>query len=147
MTMVSASVSTADVLITDMPLSNIRVLDLTRIISGPFCSALLADMGAEVIKVEPRETGDPVRAQGELKDGLSWYFANYNRNKKSITLDMYSQAGKDVYTAFALRMGLFIVVTLYACLMLRLLEPQPRTPRKPGFLHRYSPGRLKRSPP
>jgi crotonobetainyl-CoA:carnitine CoA-transferase CaiB-like acyl-CoA transferase len=96
MTMVSASVPTTDALNTDMPLSNIRVLDLTRIISGPFCSALLADMGAEVIKVEPRETGDPVRAQGELKDGLSWYFANYNRNKKSITLDMYSQAGKDV---------------------------------------------------
>lgn len=93
MTMVSAFASSAS---TDMPLSNIRVLDLTRIISGPFCSALLADMGAEVIKVEPREVGDPVRKQGELRDGLSWYFANYNRNKKSITLDMYSQAGKDV---------------------------------------------------
>lgn len=58
-----------------------------------------------------------------------------------------SVAGKDVYTAFAVRMGLFIVVTLYACLMLRLLEPQPRTPRKPGLLHRYLPARLKRSPP
>ncbi|MFD4839978.1 DUF2955 domain-containing protein [Achromobacter sp. NPDC058515] len=58
-----------------------------------------------------------------------------------------SVAGKDVYTAFAVRMGLFIAVTLYACLMLRLLEPQPRAPRKPGFFRRLPFGRLNRSPP
>jgi len=79
-----------------MPLSGFRILDLTRIISGPFCTSLLADMGAEVIKIETPGEGDPVRAQGVIRDGLSWYFANYNRNKKSVTLDLYSEEGKAV---------------------------------------------------
>jgi crotonobetainyl-CoA:carnitine CoA-transferase CaiB-like acyl-CoA transferase len=79
-----------------MPLSGFRILDLTRIISGPFCTSLLADMGAEVIKIEAPGEGDPVRAQGVIRNGLSWYFANYNRNKKSVTLDLYSEEGKAV---------------------------------------------------
>lgn len=79
-----------------MPLTGIRVLDLTRIISGPYCTSILADMGAEVIKIEPPGEGDPIRRQGVVKDGLSWYFANYNRNKRSVTLDLYSAEGKDI---------------------------------------------------
>ncbi|WP_449580788.1 CoA transferase, partial [Pseudomonas aeruginosa] len=73
----------------------IRVLDLTRIISGPYCTSILADMGAEVIKIEAPGEGDPIRRQGVIKDGLSWYFANYNRNKRSVTLDLYSVQGKE----------------------------------------------------
>jgi CoA:oxalate CoA-transferase len=76
------------------PLDGIRVVDLTRVLSGPFCSMLLGDMGAEVIKIEPPGKGDPVREQGTLKDGLSWYFASFNRNKKSVTLDLYEEEGK-----------------------------------------------------
>ena len=79
-----------------MPLSGIRVVDLTRILAGPFCTQLLADLGAEVIKVEPPGRGDPVRAQGAIKDGLSWYYAQFNRNKKSLTLDLYSDEGRAV---------------------------------------------------
>ena len=79
-----------------MPLSGIRVVDLTRIIAGPFCTQLLADLGAEVIKIEPPGRGDPVRGQGAIKDGLSWYFVQFNRNKKSITLDLYTDQGKAV---------------------------------------------------
>lgn len=75
-------------------LAGIRVVDLTRILAGPFCTQLLADMGAEVIKVEP-PTGDPVRGQGAMVDGYSWYFAQFNRNKKSVVLDLYSDEGKD----------------------------------------------------
>lgn len=70
-----------------MPLSGVKVLDLTRVLSGPFCTALLGDMGADVIKVEAPE-GDQVRRQGVIKDGLSWYFAQFNRNKRSIRLDL-----------------------------------------------------------
>ncbi len=77
-----------------MALSGIRVVDLTRILAGPFCTLLLADMGAEVIKVETPKGGDPVRGQGAIKDGLSWYFAQFNRNKKSVVLDLYSEDGK-----------------------------------------------------
>ncbi len=79
-----------------MPLSGIRVVDLTRILAGPFCTQLLADLGAEVIKVEQPGRGDPVRDQGVIRDGLSWYFAQFNRNKKSITLDLYEDEGKRV---------------------------------------------------
>ncbi len=70
-----------------MPLSGVRVLDLTRVLSGPFCTALLGDMGADVIKVEAPE-GDSVRRQGAIKDGLSWYFAQFNRNKRGMQLDL-----------------------------------------------------------
>ncbi len=79
-----------------MPLNGIKVLDLTRIISGPYCTALLADLGAEVIKIESPGGGDPVRAQGVTKEGISWYFANYNRNKKSVAIDLYTPEGKSI---------------------------------------------------
>jgi CoA:oxalate CoA-transferase len=79
-----------------VPLSGIRVIDLTRILAGPFCTQLLADLGAEVIKVEPPGRGDPVRGQGAIRDGLSWYYAQFNRNKKSLTLDLYGDAGRAV---------------------------------------------------
>src|SRR5215470_7948546 len=77
-----------------MHLQGIRVVDLTRILSGPFCSLLLADMGAEVLKVEP-PGGDPLRGQGAIVEGLSWYFAAFNRNKRSIVLNLRSPAGKE----------------------------------------------------
>jgi len=57
---------------------------------------LLGDMGADVIKIEPPGEGDPLRTQGAIKDGLSWYFASFNRNKKSLTLDLYSKEGKEI---------------------------------------------------
>ena len=77
-----------------MHLQGVRVVDLTRILSGPFCTLLLADMGAEVIKVEP-PGGDPLRAQGVIVEGLSWYFAAFNRNKRSIVLNLRSAAGQE----------------------------------------------------
>ena len=75
-------------------LSDIKVIDLTRVLSGPFCTMLLADMGAEVIKIEPPK-GDNVRNQGDMIDGYSSYFAQFNRNKKSVILDLYKETDKD----------------------------------------------------
>ena len=75
-------------------LSGIKIIDLTRVISGPFCTLLLADMGAEVIKIEPPK-GDNVRNQGEFVDGYSSYFAQFNRNKKSVVLDLYQNDDKE----------------------------------------------------
>ena len=64
------------------PLQGIRVLDLTRVLSGPYCTMLLADMGSEVIKIEsPR--GDDSRAYPPFDKGISAYYANLNRNKKA----------------------------------------------------------------
>ncbi len=77
------------------PLSGVRVIDLTRVLSGPFSTMLLADMGADVIKVETGQ-GDPVRAQGDTSRGMSWYFASFNRNKRSIVLDLRTAQGKEV---------------------------------------------------
>ena len=77
-----------------MQLEGIRVLDLTRILSGPFASMFLADMGAEVIKVEDPAMGDPVRHQGAAVNGYSLYFANFNRNKRSLTLDLRHPEGQ-----------------------------------------------------
>jgi crotonobetainyl-CoA:carnitine CoA-transferase CaiB-like acyl-CoA transferase len=79
-----------------VPLSGIRVVDLTRILAGPFCTLMLADMGAEVIKVETPGVGDPLRQQGVIKDGLSWYFAAFNRNKRSLSLNLRSEEGRAV---------------------------------------------------
>jgi crotonobetainyl-CoA:carnitine CoA-transferase CaiB-like acyl-CoA transferase len=79
-----------------VPLSGIRVIDLTRILAGPFCTMMLADMGADVIKVETPGIGDPLRQQGAIRDGLSWYFAAFNRNKRSLSLHLRSAEGKEV---------------------------------------------------
>src|SRR5437899_8152620 len=79
-----------------MPLSGLRVVDLTRILAGPFCSMILGDMGAEVIKIEAPGEGDPVRRQGVVRDGLSWYFAGFNRNKRSLTLNLRRDEGREV---------------------------------------------------
>ena len=76
-------------------LSGIKVIDLTRVLSGPFCTMLLADMGADVIKIEPPK-GDNVRNQGDMVEGYSSYFAQFNRNKKSVILDLYVDSEKDI---------------------------------------------------
>jgi len=79
-----------------MQLEGLRVVDLTRILSGPFCSMFLADLGAEVIKIEDPDGGDPIRGQGEQRHGFSLYFASFNRNKRSVTLNLRSEQGKAV---------------------------------------------------
>jgi CoA:oxalate CoA-transferase len=79
--------------IAPQPLSGFRIIDLTRVLSGPFCTMMLGDLGANVIKVEAPE-GDSVRTQGATRDGLSWYFAGFNRNKRSIVLDLKAADGK-----------------------------------------------------
>ena len=78
-----------------MPLTGIRVVDLTRVLSGHYCSMFLADMGADVIKVETPD-GDSVRRQGAMRNGFSWYFASFNRNKRSIAIDLRADAGREV---------------------------------------------------
>ena len=78
---------------TALPLSGVRVVDLTRILSGPFCSMILGDLGADVIKIEGPRGGDPVRGQGHIRDGLSWYFAGFNRNKRSVAIDLRTPEG------------------------------------------------------
>ena len=77
-------------------LEGIRIVDLTRYIAGPYCGALLADMGAEVIKVEKPGSGEATRTVGPWKDGVSLFFPAYNRNKKSVTADLRTPQGIEV---------------------------------------------------
>src|SRR3974390_618143 len=79
-----------------LPLWGLRVVDPTRILAGPFCSMILGDMGAEVIKIETPGGGDPVRRQGVVREGLSWYFAGFNRNKRSLTLNLRRAEGREI---------------------------------------------------
>ncbi len=78
------------------PLNGIRVLDLARYISGPYCSMLLGDMGAEVIKIEKPGIGEDSRTMGPFAGDVSLYFTQYNKNKKSLTLDLRSKEGKEI---------------------------------------------------
>ncbi len=75
------------------PLSGVSVVEMTAHRAGPFCGALLADMGAEVVKIERPGAGDPARSQGVGPEGKSGYFMANNRNKKSVTLDLKSESG------------------------------------------------------
>ena len=79
-----------------MPLSGIRVLDLTRLLPGAFCTMLLADMGADVVKVEEPSGGDYMRWTPPPADGKSVLFNALNRNKRSLTLNLKSEAGRDL---------------------------------------------------
>lgn len=80
----------------ERPLSGIRVLDLTRVLAGPYCGMLLGDMGAEVIKIEEPSRGDDSRGYPPFEKGISAYFANLNRNKKSVALNLKDSKAKEV---------------------------------------------------
>ena len=81
------------------PLSGVRVLDVSRILSGPFCTMLLADLGADVIKVERPGHGDAARHLGPRVGDDSAYFISVNRGKKSITLNLFSEEGQRGFRA------------------------------------------------
>jgi crotonobetainyl-CoA:carnitine CoA-transferase CaiB-like acyl-CoA transferase len=86
-----------------LPLSGIKVLDLTRALSGPFCSMILADLGAEVIKVEPTPNGDMVRQWGPFDQDISVYYLSANRNKKGIGVDFRQAEGLALIKELALK--------------------------------------------
>ena len=78
-------------------LEGITVLDLSRVLAGPFCGMLLADFGAKVIKIEQPNKGDDSRNSPPFIDGMSSYYLNLNRNKLGITLDLKSPEGKEIF--------------------------------------------------
>ncbi len=81
------------------PLTGIRVLEVGVFMAAPFASMQLADLGAEVIKIEDPRSGDPVRASGPFVDGESSPYLRLNRNKESVALDLKSEAGKRAFLA------------------------------------------------
>jgi formyl-CoA transferase/CoA:oxalate CoA-transferase len=90
------------------PLQGIRVLDLTRVLAGPAASLALADLGAEVIKVEPPGTGDETRSFPPFRDGESHYYLSVNRGKKSIVIDLKTEAGVALVKDLAARCDILV---------------------------------------
>ncbi len=82
-------------------LEGMLVLDLTRVLAGPFCTMMLADMGATVLKIEEAGKGADERHMGPFFNGESAYYMNLNRNKKGITLDLKSAKGKELFKQLA----------------------------------------------
>ncbi|MGA0104180.1 MAG: CaiB/BaiF CoA transferase family protein, partial [Steroidobacteraceae bacterium] len=79
------------------PLSDLRVIEMGTLLAGPFCGQVLGDMGADVIKVEPPNQGDPMRVWGRQKQGEpSLWWPVVGRNKKAVTLDLRQPAGQEV---------------------------------------------------
>src|SRR5699024_3000364 len=75
-------------------LSGLKILDLSRVLAGPYCTMILGDLGAAVIKIEHRHSGNETRKWGTpFQEGVSAYYICANRNKKSITIDLKSPAG------------------------------------------------------
>ncbi|MGE5151337.1 MAG: CaiB/BaiF CoA transferase family protein [Rhodospirillaceae bacterium] len=79
------------------PLSGVTVIDLSRILAGPYCTFLMAEMGARVIKVEPPKGGDDARAYGPFVNGRATYFASVNRGKESIALDLKKDEDRAIF--------------------------------------------------
>jgi crotonobetainyl-CoA:carnitine CoA-transferase CaiB-like acyl-CoA transferase len=91
------------------PLDGLMVLDLTRVLSGPYCTMMLADMGARVIKIEQPGKGDDTRAWGPpFIDGESAYFLSINRNKESVTLDFKKPEGRELLHRFLERADVLV---------------------------------------
>ena len=89
------------------PLSKIRVLDLTQEICGPFCTQLLGDLGAEIIKIEPPQ-GDKSRRRGKSYSGTSLAYIHTNRGKKSVVLDLNRAAHRETFLRLAEKADLIV---------------------------------------
>lgn len=91
-----------------MKLAGLRVVDLSRFLPGPMLTQCMADHGAEVIKVESIDEGEPTRAVGETRDGISVFFANSNRGKKSLALDLKKPSGVEALMRLAATADVFV---------------------------------------
>lgn len=90
------------------PLEGIRVLDFTWFLAGPYATMILADLGADVVKVEAPGRGDPSRAAGPFIGEVSAYFLSINRNKRSLALDLKTDRGRDTATKLAERADVLV---------------------------------------
>jgi CoA:oxalate CoA-transferase len=89
------------------PLSGLVILDLTRVLAGPYCTMLLADLGARIVKVEPPE-GDDSRRYGPFINGISGYFTAFNRGKESIVIDLKKEADRAIFEQLATKADVLV---------------------------------------
>src|SRR5699024_1705583 len=91
-----------------LALDNVKVLDLSQIMAGPYCTMVLSDMGAEVTKIESFPNGDNSRGMSPIVNGQSYCFAMINRNKKSVALNLKSEAGIEVFRKLAIESDIIV---------------------------------------
>ena len=91
-----------------LPLAGLRVLDLSRALAGPFCATILADLGADVIKIEPTPAGEMVRGWGPFAEGISVYYLSIHRNKRSLAVNFRDDAGLDLIRSLADKVDIVI---------------------------------------
>ena len=124
----------ADAALATLPLTGVRVVEFCQIASGPYCGMLLADFGAEVIKVEPTE-GDAMRQWPPLSDGFSENFASINRGKRSITLDLKDPADRDMARRLVLESDVLVENSRPGAMQRLGLGWDWFGPRKPGLVY------------
>ncbi|MCY4403119.1 MAG: CaiB/BaiF CoA-transferase family protein [Candidatus Poribacteria bacterium] len=90
------------------PLTGLKVLDLTRVLAGPYATMILSDLGAEVIKIEQLESGDESRRFGPFKNGFSLYFMSVNRGKQSVTLNLKTERGIQIFKQLVKRSDILV---------------------------------------
>jgi crotonobetainyl-CoA:carnitine CoA-transferase CaiB-like acyl-CoA transferase len=90
------------------PLDGLRVLEMGQLLAGPFAASMLGYFGAEVIKIEPPGTGDPIRTWRVMKDGVSLWWHSLGRNKKSVTLDLRRPEGRQIARQLALKSDIIV---------------------------------------
>ncbi len=119
------------------PLAGIRVLELARVLAGPYCGMMLADLGADVIKVEQPDVGDDLRHWGPpfVGDGQSTYFLSVNRNKRSISLDLKTPAGRGVFEQLVAGSDVLIENFRPGGLEALGLDDETLRSRNPGLIH------------
>ena len=119
-----------------LPLSSIRVLDLSRVLAGPYCTMMLGDLGAEVIKVERPGTGDDTRAWGPpFAAGESAYYLCCNRNKQSITINLKTERGRQLVTELADKSDVLVENFLPGQLAEWGLGYEALSQRNPGLIY------------
>jgi crotonobetainyl-CoA:carnitine CoA-transferase CaiB-like acyl-CoA transferase len=93
---------------TKLPLAGLRVVDLSRALAGPFCSMILADLGADVVKIEPTPQGEMIRKWGPFKDGISVYYLSIHRNKRSLAVNFRDPQGLELIREMAQKSDILV---------------------------------------
>ncbi len=117
-----------------LPLAGMRVLDLSRALSGPFCAAILGDFGADVIKVEPTPNGDMIRGWGPFDRGESAYYLSGNRNKRGIGVNFRSEEGLGLLRDMALKSDVLVENFKPGVLREIGLDPESLRAEKPALI-------------
>src|SRR4030042_1599630 len=117
------------------PLQGIRVLDLTQVLFGPFCTMILSDLGAEVIKVERPVAGDIARGNGPFVREVSTYFLSLNRGKKSVTLDLSQEKGRELLLRLVEKVDVLVENYVPGTMEKFRLDYETVQSRNPGIIY------------